>query len=117
MRKRTINCLFDRGFWFLISILPLIAFVIMLWFNGQNGITLSTVFTSCGFGIVADNAIVTTLMSIFGVGGVFPLFSTPDIIVFLIYFISINLIHLAVDVLLWIPRLGHRLIDMGSFEK
>lgn len=117
MRKRTIICLFDKGFWFLVSILPLVAFVVMLWFNGQTGITLSSVFSACGFSIVADNVVVTSLMSIFGVGGVFPLFATSDLLVYLVYFIFVNIIHLAVDVLLWIPRFAHKLLDLGGSEK
>ena len=117
MRKRTINCLFDKLFWFLVSILPLVSFVIMLWFNGQNGITMSTVFSSCGFGIVVDNVVVDSLMSIFGVGGLFPLFATNDLIVYFVYFIFVNIIHIVVDVLLWIPRFAHKLLDMGGSDK
>ena len=100
MRKRTINCFFDTLFWFIVSILPLVAFVILLFFNGAGGVDLSTVINNIGFGLNDSNAVYVAISSIFGVGGVLPLFANTDIILYLSYFVIVTILHVFVDVLL-----------------
>lgn len=111
MRKRNISFLFDSLFWFVISILPLICFVIMLWHNGVNGITLTTAINACGLDIFTNNFIFDGLESLFGVDGVLPLFNNTDLLAYLSYIIGVSLCHLAVDVLLFIPRFAHKLMN------
>lgn len=114
MRKKTLNCIFDNILWYALYMLPLICFVVMLWHNGSTGLTLSSVFENCGLSIVTDNIVVNSLIQLFGVGGLMPFFVNNDLIIYFSYFIIVNIIHLAVDVLLFIPRFGHNLMNKGG---
>ena len=107
MRKKTISYAVDKIFWYLLYFLPILVYFIYSFKSGSL-VTLSSVFDSVGLGILSDNVILTSLSSIFGVGGVFPIFSSPDILIFFTWFIGVYLAHLFVDFLLFIPRLAHR---------
>ncbi len=109
MRKRTIKYLCDNIFWYTIYLLPVI-FALIYWFKTGSS-NLSTIMSTGGFSILSTNVIYTSLSSLFGVDGIFPLFQSPDILMFLTYFVSVMIIHLAVDVLLFIVRLAHDWLD------
>lgn len=111
MRKRTINCFFDTLFWFIVSVLPLVAFVILLFFNGASGVDLSTVINNIGFGLNDSNVVYVAINGICGVDGVLPLFASSDIILYLSYFVIVSILHVFVDVLLFIPRFAHKLME------
>lgn len=106
MRKKTIQNLSDNIMWYLIYLLPILGFLILL--ATKDVVTFAQVFDSLGLQIVTDNVIVDTLTQIFGVGGVLPLFASPGMIYYFTYFIATMIIHLAVDFLLFIPRLAHK---------
>lgn len=108
MRERTIKNLSDNIMWYLIYLLPIIGFLILLATNNGVPIVFADVFNNLGLQIVTDNIIVDTLTQIFGVGGVFPIFASPGLIYYFTYFIATMIIHLAVDFLLFIPRLAHK---------
>lgn len=107
MRKKTINCLYDNSMWYCIYLLPLALFVGVSIKTGQF-VSLASCFESVGLSILTDNIILTTLSSLFGTGGVLPLFASPDILIYFTYFVSVYLMHLCVDFLLFIPRLSHK---------
>lgn len=109
MRKRTIKYLFDNIFWYLIYMLPLI-FALIHWFK-IGVLDIESIFALGGFGLVADNFVFTCLNSIFGASGVVPLFADSGLLMYLSYFIICWLLHLAVDVLLFIVRWSHSMID------
>lgn len=115
MRKKTVNHLADTIFWYILYFLPVICYLIyMLNEPGQGNISvvnMETFFTSIGLGFVADNVIVSTLTSIFGVGGVFPIFSTNTPFIIFTWFIGVYITHLAVDFILFIPRLAHKFMN------
>lgn len=115
MRKRTLNCLFDNVMWYLIYLLPLIAFGILLINNPS--ITLSGAMSSVGLGVLTDNVVFTALSGIFGTGGVLPLFVSADILLYFSYFICVWLCHLAVDVLLFLVRYAHHLMECFGGDK
>ena len=109
MRKRNVSYLFDKVFWYLVYMLPLVVWLIILVRNNFNATyTLSYVFDTLGLGIVNDNVILTNLTAIFGTGGVFPIFANTSILVYCTWFIGTLILHLAVDFLLFIPRLCHK---------
>ena len=110
MRKKSLNCLFDNIMWYLLYLLPLIVWLILLARNEFNAIyTLSYVFENMGLGIINDNVILTALNGVFAVGGVFPIFTANNfILVYMTWFIAIMIVHLAVDFLVFIPRLCHK---------
>lgn len=109
MRKRTIKYLFDNIFWYSIYLLPLI-FALIYWAKTGSS-DLSTIMSTGGFNILSTNVIYTSLSSLFGADGLLPLFQSPDILMYLTYFVSVMIIHLAVDVLLFIVRIGHDWLD------
>lgn len=109
MRKRTIKCLFDNIFWSVIYMLPLI-FAIIHWFK-IGVIDLSSVFALGGFELFADNIVFSSLNSIFGASGIVPLFADSGILMYLSYFVICMIVHLVVDVLLFIVRLAHNWME------
>lgn len=109
MRKRNFAYYFDKLFWALIVLLPV--FILLLsWFRlGTTSVTLTSVLTQ--FGVSQDNVIYTTFVSIFGEGGTaFNLFTGTDIYLFMTYMVGIEIIHVCVDFLLWLPRVCHKLL-------
>lgn len=109
MRKKSIKCLFDNFMWYLIYLLPLV-FAVIYWFK-TGVLALDQVFTLGGFGLVANNFVFTSLNSIFGSTGVVPLFADTGLLMYFSYFIICMIVHLAVDVLLFIVRWSHNMID------
>ena len=109
MRKKTIKYLFDNVLWYMIYLLPLI-FALIHW-STIGVLDLSSIFALGGFSLVADNFVFVCLNSIFGAGGVVPLFAGSGLLMYLSYFIICWLLHLAVDVLLFIVRWSHSMID------
>ncbi|MBE5735422.1 MAG: hypothetical protein E7361_03145 [Clostridiales bacterium] len=110
MRKKTINHFFDNLMWNLLYLLPIICFIISINTSGQL-ISFTDCMTSCGFGILTDNIVFVALNSLFGVGGILPVFVSTDLLLYFSYFICIWLCHIAVDVLLFLIRYAHKLMD------
>ena len=111
MRKKTVNHLADTIFWYLLYFLPVVGYCLYLIAEpsgGTNVISLSTFFESAGVGFVTDNAILTGLKSLFYTGGVFPIFTTDAPFFIFTWFVGVFICHLAVDFLLFIPRLCHK---------
>lgn len=109
--KDIVGHIFDNLMWYLIYLMPLILLGI---YSCKTGITdLSTIMHMAGLDIVADNVVLTTITAVFGTGGVLPIFQQPSLLIYLSYFICVNLIHLIVDILLWIVRACHRLVNHG----
>lgn len=111
MRKKTITHIIDCSFWALIAILPLIAYIVILWHSGSAGVDIATVFSRAGFDIVTDNVIFNGLSQLFGVNGVMPFYANDNLLIYLSYFIFVEITHVAVDVLLFIPRFAHKLMN------
>lgn len=114
MRKRSINYLADTVFWYLIYFLPVLGFLLYLLAEPSSGTSLvsfSAFFDTIGLGFVSDNVVVNALKDIFGASGVLPLFSTDTPFVIFGWFICTFITHLAVDFLLFIPRLAHKWLN------
>lgn len=112
MRKRNLIFFFDTVFWYLLYFFPVIVYLIVVVpFSGYNIIPFATCFENIGLGFVSDNVVITSLRSIFGSGGVFPLFSTDTPFIIFAWFICTYIAHLAVDFLLFIPRLAHKWLN------
>lgn len=110
MRKKTLKTLFDSLFWYFVYLLPLILLTVSIFRTGTIT-SLSSVMGSIGVNILENNFIYTSLLDIFGTGGIFPLFIQTDLLMFLTYFISAFLLHLFVDIILFIPRFAMNLSD------
>ena len=116
MRKRTIANIVDSAFWFLVAILPLALYLITcLSYKLQSSTDTLTAFLPFmkNLGLMDSGIIYKSLSDLFGSGGILPLFSAENnaILVFLSYFVSVEIVHLAVDFLLFIPRLGHKYMN------
>lgn len=116
MRKRTIANIVDSAFWFLVAILPLaLYFITCLSYKLQSSTDTLTAFLPFmkNLGLMDSGIIYNSLSDLFGSSGILPLFSADNnsILVFLSYFVSVEIVHLAVDFLLFIPRLGHKYMN------
>lgn len=115
MRKRTMTNLADHVFWLLVALLPLVLYVVQFFAYELTNVTTFTPFDSfmSSLGVSSTSVIFTSLNDLFGAEGTLPLFSGTSSapILFLSYFVAVEIIHLAVDFLLFIPRLCHKYME------
>lgn len=116
MRKKTFSFLLDNGFWYLIYLIPVICLVFYLFNNNAIEISFSVFLGNIGLDFASSNIVVSTLSDIFGVNGILPLFDNEIIFIITGWFVSTFIIHLAVDFLLFIPRLFHNFLSKTSKE-
>ena len=120
MRKRTISNLADTIFWYFVYLLPVIGYLLYLIAEPASGtslVTFDSFFSNIGLGLVSDNVVVSTLKDIFGTGGILPLFTTDTPFIIFGWFVCTFITHLAVDFLLFIPRLAHKWLNKFSSEE
>ena len=96
--------------WYLLYLLPILIWGLVS-FQSGTFTTLSNAMSSMGLEIFSNNQIFISLSNIFATTGVLPLFTNSDIILYMSYFISVFLIHLFVDFILFIPRLAHKWLN------
>lgn len=102
-KQKNINILF----WSLIYTLPLLILLIQS-INGS--VTLLSVLNIVG--INDNNIIVSVITNIFGSSGVIHLVAdNSPIIIYLSYVVIMNIIHIAIDVLLLLPRIAQSFSD------
>ena len=114
MRKRTVNHLADTIFWYLLYFLPVLGYLVYLIAEpstGTNLVSISDFFNSIGIGFVTDNVVIKTMKKLFGANGVLPLFATNAPFEIFGWFICTFIGHLAVDFILFIPRLCHKFME------
>ena len=112
MRKRTILHFVDTVFWWIVYALPVIVLLIV-----SNNSFIDTVDTGNAlrnfFYVAQNNPVYTAIVGLFGQNGVLPFFSSGSyVFIILTWFVATNLCHIAVDVLLFIPRMAHKFIDI-----
>lgn len=108
MRKKTINHLADTIFWYLLYFLPVITYLLYLVGAPTELLSIQGFYDHIGLNFVADNILVSSLTDLFGASGILPFFSTSTPIIIFSWFIGVYITHLAVDFLLFIPRLCHK---------
>lgn len=112
MRERSLKKILDNLMWYILYGLPIILLCIN-WCCGQT-LSISQVFETLGLNIIIDNPIFDTLIKTFGVGGYFPIFQNNSMIEYFSYFILLVMAHVFIDVLLFIPRFCHKILDKGE---
>lgn len=123
MRKKTINILSERIIWGLILILPLVAWVVSFFSfhigggsdtTGLSPLTFNEVLAN--FGINTNNVVYTTLDGIFGANSNIINFFNIDsaLLLYLTYFCIVEIMHLFVDFIIFIPRLCSKWFDKIS---
>lgn len=114
MTKRTFHYVTECG-WFFMALFPLIIYLALIC---NSSVTDYPTFKEFFFNnfefLLVPNFISDAITSILGPGGVLPLLNN-SCIVYLTYYIVIEIAHLLVDVLLFIPRLAHGW--MSAFSK
>ena len=111
-KRDKIGHFFDNLMWYTIYLLPLIFMIIFLCVNGEiRG--LSSIMILSGLSFVTDNIVFTSLSSLFGASGVFPIFTDTSMLVYLSYFVCVTIVHLIIDVLLYVVRLCHNVVNHG----
>ena len=116
MRKKTIKFVADTLFWYLLYFLPVLAFLLYIWNGTGVDLSFSTFLTTIGLDVFVDNVIIDTMVSLFGPQGVLPLFNGNTVFIIFGWYISVYLVHLTVDFLLFIPRYAHKLMNDYNAE-
>lgn len=108
----------DKIFWFIISFFPLFSWLVYLFsFSGYTTSPL-TFFAwleqHFGFmGQISNSVIYSTLYQIFSITSVnslFPVLST-SLMAFFTYLVTVEIVHVFYDVIVFIPRLAHKWIS------
>lgn len=115
MRKRTISHLSDTIFWYIIYLLPVFAYLLAVYRDGSAAVSFSAFFDKFGIPFLSD-VVNSALTSIFGADGILPLYGATVVIPVFSWYISTMIIHLAVDFLLFIPRLAHKFMNKFTCE-
>lgn len=120
MRKRNILILIDRLFWAIIWLIPILAYLLSpLGYElaSDTGVLPSFSNYMVQFGVSTDNVVYTALNSLFGDDGVIELFaSNSAIMLYFTYFVCIELMHLFIDFIVFIPRLTHKWLNIMTRE-
>lgn len=110
MRQRAIKKVSDTVFWYVIYLLPVICYILAYFRQGLSAGSLATFFETMGIPVLSD-VVTETLTKIFGAEGILPLYGASVGIPIFSWYVSMMIIHLAVDFLLFIPRLAHKWMD------
>lgn len=108
----------DKIFWFIVSFFPLFSWLVYLFsFSGYAASPLTFyAWLEQNFafmGQVSNSAIYSTLYQIFSITSatsLFPVLST-SILAFFTYLVTIEIVHVLFDVMVFIPRLAHKWIS------
>lgn len=114
MRKKTITHLADTFFWYLLYLFPVLAYLVYYLADGYTTVTFAS-FMSQHLGFIFDssNIIFVTVQDLFGSTGVLPLWTVDSTGIALIvtWFVTVFVVHLATDFILFIPRFCHKLMN------
>lgn len=102
MRKSNFDYYLDGLFWTVLYALPFLAWIVAL--RGGYQSDLPSFMVASDF--AEANFVFNSLKSVFGAGGTLVLFS-DNLLYMFSWFINCVIIHIMVDVLLFIPRLAH----------
>lgn len=106
----------DKLFWFFIQIFPLVCFAVYC-IAGTRGSevilpTFNSFLVKMGFNYQQGNIFYSVLAQLFGANGTFPLFvDSGGMILYLTYVLTMEVLHICFDVLVFIPRLAHKWIS------
>lgn len=110
MRTKTLETIIDRVFWAFVLCLPMFAYLILcIHFETYNFVDLLNQFS-----MDSNNLVYTTLAAIFGTGGYLPYFDTTTVnplLLYMSYFVCVELVHIIVDILLFIPKVCVAILD------
>lgn len=115
MRKRTVKNIASTIFWYVLYFLPVL--VSIIYFIKASGIDpngypiypqVYDVLLDNGL-FIEDGIIFTSLIELFHIdNGILPLLPADYWASYLSWFVSIYLCHIAVDIILFVPKLAHK---------
>lgn len=115
LSKHNFICVIDKIVWWFIALFPLI--LLMVSAIHHNITSMTDILNTIGFNVTNNNIIYNGLNDIFGAtGNYLQLFANTDIIAFATYFVTVNLLHLVIDILMWLVDYCHELLK-GVFHK
>ena len=108
MKKKYFDHCLDSIFWWLMWLVPLIGGILCICTSGTHDYAAFINFLdNFSFDFVAD-----ILVDMFGVASL----QLPDFLVFFLsYVVSVELCHLLTDVLIFIPRFAHKLVQLDTY--
>ena len=120
--KKTGNTRFsyklDKIFWFVLSFFPLFSWLIYLFsFSGYTNSPLTFyAWLEQNFafmGQISQSPIYSTFYQIFSITSVSSLFPTlsTSLLAFFAYLVTVEIVHVIYDVIVFIPRLAHKWIS------
>nr|DAT72876.1 MAG TPA: hypothetical protein [Inoviridae sp.] len=108
----------DKIFWFVVSFFPLFSWLVYLFSFSSYTNSPLTFFAwieqNFGFmGQVHHSAIYSTFYQIFSITSVDSLFPTlsTSLLAFFTYLVTVEIVHVVYDVIIFIPRLAHKWIS------
>lgn len=117
MRKRNIPFLIDSIFWLIMWLMPVLFYLFnyLAYDITAAGVSVASFseFIVNNFGISINSEIYTTLLTIFTDNnylGVIDSTISNSLILYTIYLFFVELIHIFVDVILFVPRFAHNFI-------
>ena len=129
MRKKTISSIAEHILWTLILLLPILYWIFTPFgysigggtaLTGLSGSTINMVGFSDimgSFGLTTDNIIYNSLSDLFGVNGVLTFFNVnSSLLLYFSYFIIVEVLHLVIDCVVFIPRLAHKWLNKCTME-
>lgn len=124
MRKKTISNLAEHIMWGIILLLPLLMWLISpLGYSIGGGSevssldlpSLASVFDQ--FGLNTNNIIYTSFADLFGSDGILPFFEQNSaFLLYIMYFVIVEVVHLVIDCIVFIPRLAHKWLNKCTLE-
>lgn len=107
MNKKKLSNLVRSIFWYLLLLLPLIAYVAVCLCDQPN-VDFGEFMHN--FTINGLNPVYTMINGLLGQGGSFPVFS-QGVCDYFSYFVFVELLHVILDIVLLVPTLLHSAID------
>lgn len=107
MKKKLFASIMDILFWWIMWVVPLVGALIVLGTGTHDYASFIGFFNNFTFPFIAD-----ILVGMFGVASL----QIPEFLVaFMSYVVSVELCHLLVDVLIFIPRFAHKLVQLDTY--
>lgn len=105
----------DKIFWWIVALAPLFCYFLYVPFKSISGDPVSVagflLDNFLSYTVFGNNPIWVAFYRIFSKDGVFPLFGDERAMYIFFWFISVELVHLFFDVIVFIPRLAHKWIS------
>lgn len=114
MRKKNLEFTLDNVMWFIIYTLPIILIIFSTRLESLSAIEQFIIDSDFANNAFASSYLYGILDSVVGDFGIFPLLSGAwgqFLMSYLCYFISMIIVHLFVDFVVFIPRLSHKWLN------